>query len=70
MIAGFAFKALNALPAVHPITSATTHSRLFQTIVKYSSLEPRRAIAARSRDAVPSIFIGYSARALKPGSML
>jgi len=67
MIAGFASKALNALPAVRPVTSETTPSRLFQTIVKYSSLEPRRAIAARSRDSVPSIFIGYSAKGVEAG---
>jgi len=71
MIAGFASKALNALPAVRPVTSATTPSRLFQTIVKYSSLEPRRAIVARSRDSVPSISIGYSAKGVEGrGSML
>jgi hypothetical protein len=39
MIAGFASKTLNTLPAVHPVTSATL-PQLFQTIVKYSSLEP------------------------------
>src|SRR5258705_5457206 len=59
------------LPAASPAMTATTPSRQFHTIVKYSSLRPRPAIATRSTPVSP-VMAGYSGNSsnLRDGPIL